>query len=153
MALSGPSQLRSCRQPATWSQTWNHHPWQGRAPAVRTMASLTSECCMVCQTFQSLLHDSEDGRLEPCQSGLVPCSPASATGWQPQLHITPAPRAANPHNGASRSSTCTSVMQTTKQEEQEEREPGRSGSQHTKPAQVKIYRIRHSIRYPFDIAS
>jgi len=47
----------------------------------------------------------------------------------------------NAYRGAaSRSSTCPSEMQITKQEEQEEREPGRSGSKHTKP-QVKIYRI------------
>jgi hypothetical protein len=44
----------------------------------------------------------------------------------------------NAHRGAaSRSSTCTSVMLTMKQEEQEELEPGRRGSKHTKP-QVNI---------------
>ena len=116
----------------------NQHRGHGRAPATRpwhqyrdTVAWAVSPCLQMRQA----------GRP-------IPFSPA--TGQQPR--ITPVPGVANPHSGASRSSTCTSVMQITKQEEQEEREPGRSGSKHTKP-QVKIYSIRYRIRYPGDIAS
>ena len=95
---------------------------------------------------------SEDGQWpEPCQSGasagqsLIPFSPA--TGLQPEPRVTAVPRAANPHSWTSRLSTCSSAMQTIKEDSEKQVAAGAWTVLQRAHKARREYHTRHHIRH------